>query len=168
MGHWEPSTGASNEWYTPKHIADALGCVYDLDVAAPVDGPQHIRALRWISTDSLVMDWAGFIWMNAPFEGRNGLVPWLDKFFAHGDGVALTPDRTSAPWWQAAAARSDLVLFIAGKPRFVRPDGTEGKSPSNGISLLAAGERGVAALHRAAASGLGFLAQNARSDEQRR
>jgi hypothetical protein len=38
--------------------------------------------------------------MNPPFGGRNGLAPWLDKFFANGNGIALTPDRTSAPWWQ--------------------------------------------------------------------
>ena len=46
-----------------------------------------------------------------PFGGRNGIVPWLDKFFAHGNGIALTPDRTSAPWWRRYAGMAHKVLF---------------------------------------------------------
>jgi len=33
MSHWE-AAGKSSEWYTPKYIFDALGCTFDLDVAA--------------------------------------------------------------------------------------------------------------------------------------
>ena len=43
------------------------------------------------------MTWAGFVWMNAPFGARNGLEPWLAKFFAHNNGIALVPDRTRWP-----------------------------------------------------------------------
>lgn len=96
--------------------------------------------------------------MNPPFGGRNGLVPWLDKFFDHGNGIALTPDRTSAPWWQAAARRADAMLFVDGKIRFMRPDGSVGVSPSNGTCLFASGNKGVEALQMASARGLGFMA----------
>jgi hypothetical protein len=95
--------------------------------------------------------------MNPPFGARNGLVPWLEKFFAHGDGIALVPDRTSAPWWQRYAAMAHKVLFVAPKLKFIGTDGKPGTSPAQGTSLMAVGSRGVAALHRAAENGLGVL-----------
>lgn len=157
MSHWE-APGASDEWYTPGFVFDALGCVFDLDVAHPVIGATHVPCRDWLHTASLAKAWDGFVWMNPPFGGRNSLEPWLTKFFDHGNGVALTPDRTSAPWFQSAWQRADLVLFTR-KIRFLRPDGSEGKSPSNGTALWAAGERGEAALRRGADHGLGVIAQ---------
>ena len=155
--HYEPSVGASDEWYTPKYIFDAMGTGFDLDVAAPADLSHiHTPASTFIHADSLDRKWFGFVWMNPPFGGRNSLIPWLDKFFAHGNGVALTPDRTSAPWWQAAALKADALLHVNGKVRFIRPDGSEGPSPTNGTTLFAAGEKGVAALRAAADEGLGW------------
>lgn len=164
MAYWD-SPGQSAEWYTPKYIFDALGCEFDLDVASP-HLRWHVPAKVWIDAEEdglkLAPFWTGFVWMNPPFGGRNGLEPWLDAFFAHGDGIALTPDRTSAPWFRKAWLRSDAVLFTP-KVRFIRPDGTLGVSPSNGTALMAAGDRGVQALERAAGAGLGILAQPIRN-----
>jgi hypothetical protein len=97
------------------------------------------------------------VWMNPPFGPRNGIVPWLEKLFAHGNGVALAPDRTSAPWWQRFAPQAELILFVSPKIKFVAADGTPGSSPAQGTSLLAVGEQGCAALRRAATNGLGVL-----------
>lgn len=154
MGQWE-TAGASDEWYTPAHVFDALELRFDLDVAAPPQGGPHVPCRKWISADSLSQPWHGFVWMNPPFGGRNSLAPWLDKFFQHGNGVALVPDRTSAPWFQPAAAKADAVLFVARKIRFVRPDGSEGASPANGTALMAAGFHGTLALVKAQDNGLG-------------
>lgn len=156
MSHWE-TKGASDEWYTPAFVFDALGCTFDLDVAHPITGATHVPCRDWIYADSLAKRWTGFVWMNPPFGGRNSLEPWLARFFDHGNGIALTPDRTSAPWFQEAWKRAGLVLFTR-KIRFLRPDGSEGKSPSNGTALWAAGDAGKAALIRAAGHGLGILA----------
>jgi len=156
MSHWE-TAGASNEWYTPKFVFDALGCRFDLDVAHPPIEQPITPCDQFISSGSLGKRWHGYIWMNAPFEGRNALAPWLSKFFAYGNGIALTPDRTSAPWFQDAWRKADAVLFTR-KIRFLRPDGTEGVSPSNGTALFAAGDRGVTALERAHSNGLGIFA----------
>ena len=162
MSHWD-TPGASDEWYTPAYVFEALGETFDVDVAAPVGGAPHVPARNWITPlfgGGLVSEWgsSNFIWMNPPFGGRNALTPWLDKFFAHGNGIALTPDRTSAPWFWDAWGRADRVLFTR-KIRFLRPDGSEGVSPSNGTALWAAGERAAAALDRAAVTGLGILGQ---------
>jgi hypothetical protein len=101
--------------------------------------------------------WRDFVWMNPPFGGRNGLVPWLDKFFTHGNGIALVPDRTSAPWWQDFAPRSDLALFVSRKLKFIGADGNPGKSPAQGTTLLASGPQAVEAIERASRAGLGSL-----------
>lgn len=153
MSDWE-TAGKSDEWYTPKFIFDAIPSAFCLDVAAPVEGPRYVPCQSWIHEHSLSCNWEGFVWMNPPFGGRNGIEPWLDKFFAHGDGIALTPDRTSAPWWQDAAMKTDGMLLMRGKPKFERPDGSIGKSPGHGVTLWAAGPRADGLL-RAAARKLG-------------
>lgn len=156
MSHWERK-GGSDEWYTPPFIFEALSCFFDLDVASPRDGKTHVPRAAWHWSRSLEKPWSGFVWMNPPFGGRNGLKPWLDKFFEHGNGIALTPDRTSAPWFQEAWDKADSVVFTP-KIRFLRPDGSEGVSPSNGTALWAAGKRADGIL-RAAAPKLGILAK---------
>lgn len=163
MSYWD-TAGKSDEWYTPAYVFAALGERFDLDVAAPIGDKSglHVPTARWLTAAYDNPTWDGFVWMNPPFGGRNGLAPWLDKFFAHGNGIALTPDRTSAPWFQEAWLKADAVLFTR-KIRFLRPDGSEGVSPSNGTALWAAGLRGAAALERAAGHGLGILAQPLRA-----
>lgn len=159
MSAWE-EIGKSDDWLTPKYIFDAMGIEFDLDVSAP-HGTTYVPAYNLLCANSLNKEWRGFIWMNPPFGGRNGIAPWLDKFFAHGSGVALTPDRTSAPWFQAAARRASSVLFVSPKVKFERPDGTVGRSPGCGTALMAAGPRGDEALANAAHAGLGWLCRGA-------
>ena len=150
--------GRSNEWFTPKSIFEALGCSFDLDVAAPADGPLHVPCRAWISRDSLDRDWFGFIWMNPPFGGRNGLAPWLDKFFDHANGIALTPDRTSSPWFHDAWRRTDAVMFTRKTP-FLRANGESAGSPAFGTALWAIGDTGVSALRAAHSKGFGLLSR---------
>jgi hypothetical protein len=158
MALHEQAIGATDEWYTPPHVFDALGAQFDMDVASPGSTiTPWIPALYFETEHSLERGWIGFVWMNAPFGARNGLAPWLDKFMRHGNGVALTPDRTSAPWWQDYAPQADAILFVRKKIRFIRPDGTTGNSPAQGTTLLAKGPQGVAALQNARQAGLGFL-----------
>lgn len=164
MALHEQSVGATDEWYTPPHVFEAMDVVFDLDVSSPrVPCPADDWCCAGICADSLTQPWRGFVWMNAPFGGRNGLAPWLRKFFDHGDGVALVPDRTSAPWWQDYAPQADAMLFVRRKLRFLRPDGSEGKSPAQGTTLFAAGARGVQALNNAHRAGLGLILQHARA-----
>ena len=158
MAEHEPSIGATDDWYTPPPIFAALGLRFALDPCSP--GPDH-----WVPADriytkannGLVQPWQGLVFMNPPFGSRRGHVPWLKKFFAHGNGIALVPDRTSAPWWQRFASQAELLLFVSPKIKFLDASGQPGTSPAQGTSLLAVGAQGCAALHRAAANGLGVL-----------
>lgn len=158
MGYWD-TPGQSDEWYTPARVFEALGCRFDLDVAPARYGKAHVPADTLLEGCGLTLAWPenSYVWCNPPFGGRNGIEPWLNRFFEHGNGIALAPDRTSAPWFWSAWSRSDAVLFTR-KLRFLRPDGTEGVSPSNGTALFAAGDRASASLSRAARKGFGILA----------
>lgn len=158
MALHEQSIGATDEWYTPPHVFDALGCSFDTDVASPGQRvTPWIPAHRFIDKHSPDDLWHGFVWMNPPFGKRNGLAPWLERFFSHGNGIALVPDRTSAPWWQQFAPRAELILFVSPKLKFIGGDGKPGPSPAQGTCLFASGTRAHEPLLRARANGLGML-----------
>lgn len=145
------AAGETDEWYTPAYIFRAMGVRFDLDVSSPPTGPLHVPADDFIAPprDGLSHPWHGFVWMNPPFGHQSTKRAWLARFFDHGNGVALVPDRTSAPWWQEAAPSASAVLFISPKVKFLRPDGSRGEQPGTGTTLLAAGELGAKALMRA-------------------
>jgi hypothetical protein len=158
MALHEQCVGATDEWYTPPHVFAALGHSFDLDVASPGQyRTPWIPAAEFVTFKSLERRWSGFIWMNPPFGPRNGLVPWLTKFFEHGNGIALVPDRTSAPWWQQFAPQADLILFVSPKLKFIGADGQPGASPAQGTCLMGVGDRSHEPLLRAEANGLGVL-----------
>lgn len=148
------SAGETDEWYTPRYIFDALGETFDLDVACPAEGPRHVPAIAWLSTGGLSIPWSGFVWMNPPFGHQSTKRRWLRKFFDHRNGIALVPDRTSAPWFQEFGPRADAILWVSPKIKFERPDGTRGEWPGTGTALFAAGPRATTALLRCR---LGFV-----------
>lgn len=138
----------NSEWYTPKYIFDALGIHFDLDVAAPIGGPRHVPTKKWLTQtqNGLVSPWHGLVWMNPPFGHMRHKKSWLQRFFAHDNGIALMPDRTSAPWFQEFAPLADVICWVSPKIKFERPDGTHGKSPGEGTVLLGAGKAASTAL----------------------
>ena len=141
MAEHEPSIGQSDDWYTPREIFGALGLTFDLDPCSP--GCGHWVPARMIYTkadDGLSQPWRGIVFCNPPFGGRFGHVPWLERFLAHGNGIAVV--------------RAETMLFPRGKTKFIRPDGSVGKSPGHGIVLLGMGAVANAALAR---SGLGWF-----------
>lgn len=157
MGEHEPCVGASDEWFTPPEIFEALGLTFDLDPSHPGRGNPFCsvpaRHVYTATDGGLAKPWHGLVWCNPPFGGRNGQVPWLRKFLAHGNGIALVAARTSAGWFHDEAVQAETMLFPRGKTKFVRPDGTLGGSPGTGVVLLGVGEVANAALMR---SGLGL------------
>jgi hypothetical protein len=148
------TAGETDEWYTPRYIFDALGVRFDLDVACPQSGPRHVPADRWFSDGALEKQWHGFVWMNPPFGHQRHKIAWLKKFFYHSNGIALVPDRTSAPWFQKFAPMADAICWVAPKIKFERPNGTLGVSPGTGTALFGCGDKAVKALMR---SRLGFV-----------
>jgi len=161
------ATIGDTEWYAPPVIFRALGCQFDLDPASPgadkvpwVPAKHHLT----IADDGLTSPWWGFVWLNAPYGGKTFRL-WLEKFRAHGSGVALTVDQTSAAWWHDLCANADLVLQVRKKIQFLRPPGKPLGTNALGSSLVAYGERGVKALENAATAGLGTLFQPYRESQ---
>ena len=155
MAEHEPCIGATDDWYTPPDIFDALGLIFDLDPCSP--GPAHWVPARKIYTkedDGLVQPWSGTVFMNPPFGRRNGHVPWLRKFLAHSDGVAIVRAYTSSAWFHQWAVKAQTMCFPRGKTKFIRPDGSIGRAPGHGVVLLGMGTVGNKAL---AQCGLGFF-----------
>lgn len=151
----ESCIGATDDWYTPPEILDALGCQFDLDPCSP--GPGHWVPARQIYTkadDGLAQPWSGFVFMNPPFGGRNGHVPWLRKFLAHGNGIAIVRAYTSAAWFHDHAVAAHCMLFPRGKTKFIKPTGEVGKAPGHGVALLGMGRRACETLQQ---SGLGLF-----------
>lgn len=146
--------GESDEWYTPKWVIEAIGLDYDLDPASPPEGPRHVLAGTYYCQNGEGREWLGRVWMNPPFGNQETKRLWLARFFSHGHGVALLPDRTSAPWFHEYAPMADALLWVRGKIKFERPDGSIGKSPGTGTVLMACGPDCVDALRR---SDLGFV-----------
>lgn len=158
MGEHEPSIGQSDDWYTPPHIFDALGIRFDLDPCSP--GVGHwvpADTVYTIDDDGLSLPWSGCAFVNPPFGGRNGHVVWLKRFLDHGNGVAVVRAYTSAGWFHDLAVKAETLLFPKGKTKFIRPDGSIGKSPGHGVVLLGMGETANTALEN---SGLGFFVDN--------
>ena len=158
VGEHKRSIGITSEWFTPKSIFDALGLRFDLDPASPGVGRCHVPARRIYTKtdDGLAQPWEGLVWLNPPFGGRRGQVPWLRRFFAHGGGgIALVTSLTSADWFhELVVPNAQLLCFPKGKTKFERPDGSIGKEPGTGVVLIGMGEIANAALER---SGLGFF-----------
>lgn len=149
MSEHEPCIGASDDWFTPPNFFEAFGLVFALDPCSP--GPGHWVPARKIYTkadDGLTQPWAGLVFMNPPFGGRNGQVPWLEKFLDHGDGIAIVAARTSSAWFHSHAIRAGTMLFPRGKTKFIRPDGSTGGSPGTGVVLLGCGAVAREALFR--------------------
>jgi hypothetical protein len=87
-------------------------------------------------------------------------VPWLRKFFVHGDGVALVAARTSADWFhEVVVPNAQTLVFPNGKTKFVKPDGAIGKEPGTGVVLIGMGQIANRSLERC---GLGWFVDNKR------
>lgn len=155
MAEYENTIGESDDWYTPPDIFLSLGLMFDLDPCSP--GTGHWVPARQVYTkedDGLTQSWRGLVFMNPPYGGRNGHVPWLEKFLLHGNGIAVVRSYTSAGWFHEHMAKADAWLFPRGKTKFIRPDGSVGKSPGHGVVFVGQGPVAVSALEN---SGLGIL-----------
>lgn len=114
----------SNDYYTPKWIFDTLGLIFDLDVAAPPGGIEHIPALAYYTqkNDGLAQDWFGRVWMNPPFSKPQ---PWVHKFMEHGNGVAMLPVSKSY-WFMELWNSETAITYMPSNLKFVDPKGGNG------------------------------------------
>lgn len=150
----ESSAMESVEWYTPPEIFEGLGLQFDLDPCSPGAGKSFVPALRHytVEDDGLASPWAGTVFMNPPYGKYTAT--WMEKFTAHGDGIALVFSRTDVKWFQEHAEQFDVVCFVAGRIRFYQGGiDKQGGTPGAGSMLIAIGDKSRRAL---LGSGLGL------------
>jgi len=99
----------SDEYYTPAHIFNTLKLQFDLDVCAPPGGVSWIPATNHYSIhdDGLTQSWHGRVWMNPPWSASG---PWVKRWIAHGNGVALVPMSKSR--WFDELWNNPLVALV--------------------------------------------------------
>jgi len=116
----------------------------------PVGFDQLLEGLGDLTVldDGLTAPWDGLVWMNPPYS-RPG--PWVERFAAHPDGLALVPP-ASSPWRKSLVKSADgiaLITIDGNAARrgqgFGRPDGSQVSYPV-ALILAARGERAVSAL----------------------
>ncbi len=159
------AAGKTVEWYTPKHIFDALGLVFDLDPCSPgravvpwVPAREHYT----LEDDGLMKKWHGNVWMNPPY-GKNTPV-WLERLVMHGTGVAFLFSRTDAKWFHRFVSMADAICFVKGRVSFIHErnaaayaeedfEQDRAERPGAGSMLIGYGAENALALDR---SGLGL------------
>lgn len=137
--HERPLDRSTDDWYTPPELFTPLAIEFDLDAAAPPDGVPWIPAARHFSKadDGLTQRWTGRVWLNPPYGRATG--QWLARLAERGDGLALVFARTDTRWFHEHVPRSTAVCYLAGRLRFVRPDGSRGDGAGAPSMLIAYG-----------------------------
>lgn len=145
----EPPHSLTVEWYTPPHVFDALGLVFDLDPCSAGIGLDYVPARERFTVldNGLSQIWSGTVWCNPPYGDQTA--QWLQRMKLHGDGVALVFARTGTRWWHDVAPSADVCCFVRGRIRFINGSTRAvAKSPGADSVLLAWGSRAAHAVVR--------------------
>mgnify|MGYP001165970035 FL=1 len=131
----------SNEWYTPKYFFDAFP-EFDLDPCAPITPLWNTAKKMYnINDNGLTKEWRGTVWLNPPYE-RKTMKLFMDKMIEHNDGIALLFNRLDSRLFQShVLGKASSILFIKGRIKFYKPDGTQGDSSNVGSILVSYGDK---------------------------
>ena len=138
------------DWWSPLSILDAsrdaLGGAIELDPASCAEANARVRAQRFYSPedDGLALPWCSpALFVNPPY-GRGIIQPWAEKFLAERPciraAIWLSWAATDTQWWQPLARDAAAAFFFAGRPHFVRPDGSDPGGPPRPAAALYFGD----------------------------
>ena len=115
-----------------------MGIQFDLDVAAPTGGAPYVPARRYYTAveDGLVQPWLGLVFMNPPYSSAK---PWVEKFIAHNNGIALLPFSKSQ-WFRDLWERSSAISAVLKDVEFETPTDKKNKIFMQ-VALFAMGEQ---------------------------
>lgn len=139
---WNPGavmSSASHEWYTPRHVVDAvLRTMQTIDLDPCAEKGKGVPATTHLTKadDGLAHPWKGRVYMNPPYG--DGIGEWTAKLRADFDArrvteaVALVPARTETDWWEKLGA--EFICLIHGRLKFSDGD-TAAPFPSAAVYL---------------------------------
>ncbi len=122
----------TDEWRTPpdlfKRLDREFGFVLDAACTTANKLTEHGLCAD-LGRDGLLESWhswGGPVWCNPPFSH---LTAWVHKASVEGRAVPvvlIVPADTSTKWWlRHVAGVAAEVRFMTGRPRFLRPDGSQ-------------------------------------------
>jgi len=89
--------------------------------------------------------WFGRVWLNPPYGSRVG--DWMRRLVEHKNGVALIFARTdTAVFHDVIFPNARAILFMAGRIKFYKPDGTRGDCAAAPSTLIAFDELNAKAI----------------------
>lgn len=104
----------------------------DLDPASNEVANSWIQADTFYSLENQGLDkeWAGNVWMNPPYDSKS-LKPLAAKLFNSevNQAIVLTNNNTDTKVGQEFLQWADAICLVAGRVKFMKPDGTENKTP---------------------------------------
>jgi len=154
MTNWgnETTVAKTEVWLTPPSVVEALG-YFHLDPCSAEDMPWSIADRYYTEKDDgLAQQWEGRVFMNPPYGPK--LDPFLHKLAQHGDGIALVFARTETrAFFRNVWGIADAIMFLKGRVKFYRPDGTQGQSSGSPSCLIAYGQNNVDALYKSGLEG---------------
>lgn len=113
------------DWETPGALFNPLNEMFqfDMDVAA---SSKNTKRRRFISKkeDAMKVEWHGTCWLNPPYgANQHTIKKWVKRAFEQSKKkncsvIMLIPTRTNTNWWHDYCMKSDLILFIRGRPKF--------------------------------------------------
>ena len=113
---FERSANASDEWYTPREIIEALG-EFDLDPCAPMHPLWPTAKIMYNKQDNgLIQNWGGRIWLNPPYS-KPLIWQFVEKLAEHGNGIASSKSSgvswKDIPIWRIFPS----AFFLSTKPK---------------------------------------------------
>lgn len=80
------------------------------------------------------------VWLNPPYS-RPLIERFVEKMVRNNNGIALLFNRCDSKMFQDLIfPNASAIMFVKGRIKFYRPDGTQGDSPGCGSVLIAFGE----------------------------
>lgn len=127
----------THEWLTPRWIIEKLG-PFELDPCYSLPHPWETATHYYTKEDNgLLQPWYGFVWCNPPYGEHTE--KWLARMSEHRRCIGLIFARTETKMfrqyiWDKAVG----VLFLYGRLKFYRPDGTAASMTAGAPSCLIA------------------------------
>ena len=140
----------TDDWRTPREFFEKLNSEFNFVIDAAASAQNAMLPRFWTKEDdALSKPWhheGGAIWCNPPY-GRD-VGRWVRKAWEESQNgatvVMLIFARTDTAWWHDWAVRATEIVFVRGRLRFERPDGTRGApAPVPSVLLYFRGHDGT-------------------------
>lgn len=141
------NTKTTDDWYTPKWVFDGLKIEFDIDVASPGDGTDHVPTKQrfTIEDDGLAQNWYGVIWCNPPYSAPK---KWCYRYANHPDGLILIRADLSTEGPYTALKASDAIWVPDGRLQFVNGRGKKSGGVNFSTIMLGRGKQSVEGMKR--------------------